>query len=114
MLMKNPQIGNSKVLLKSIQNLSGRLAEEMGLSGVIKGLGHLPHDQVLRLIKSADLLLAINYEGWSTLIPGKIYEYWAAGGPPVLLLSCPGAAQSLLERHQLGIAVTPHDVEAIQ
>jgi glycosyltransferase involved in cell wall biosynthesis len=90
-----------------------RLAEEMGLSGTIKGLGHLPHDEVLRLIQSADLLLAINYEGWSTLIPGKIYEYWAIGGPPVLLLSCPGAATSFVEEHGLGFTVDPYDVAGI-
>ena len=91
-----------------------RLAEEMGLSGVIKGLGHLPHDEVLRLIKSADLLLAINYEGWSTMIPGKIYEYWAVGGPPILLLSCPGAAASFVEQHGLGLTVEPSDVAGIE
>ena len=91
-----------------------RLADEMGLSGVIKGLGHLPHEEALRLTKSADLLLAINYEGWSTLIPGKIYEYWAVGGPPILLLSCPGAAASFVEQHGLGLTVDPSDVAGIQ
>jgi len=90
------------------------LAAEMGLSEVIKGVGHLPHDEVLRLIKSADLLLAYNYDGFSTLIPGKIYEYWAAGGPPILLLSCLGAAQELVEQRCLGITVSPDDVQAIE
>lgn len=91
-----------------------RLAEEMGLSGVIKGLGHLPHNEVLRLTKSADLLLAINYEGFSTLISGKIYEYWALGGPSILLLSCRGAAQELLDQRGLGITVSRDDVPAIE
>jgi len=91
-----------------------RLAEEMGLSRVIKGLGYLPHEEVLRLTKSADLLLAINYEGWSTLIPGKIYECWAVGGPPILLLSCPGAAANFVEQHSLGLTVDPSDVSGIQ
>jgi glycosyltransferase involved in cell wall biosynthesis len=91
-----------------------RLVEEMGLSDVVERLGHLPHEEVLRLTKSADLLVAINYEGWSTLIPGKIYEYWAVGGPPILLLSCPGAASSFVERHGLGFTVEPSDVAGIQ
>lgn len=91
-----------------------RLAEKMGLSGVVHGLGYLPHDQVLCLTKSADLLLAMNYEGFSTLIPGKIYEYWAAGGPSILLLSCPGAATSFVEQHHLGFTVDPSDVAGIQ
>jgi glycosyltransferase involved in cell wall biosynthesis len=91
-----------------------RLAEEMGLSRVIKGLGHVPHDELIRLIKSADLLLAINYEGWSTLIPAKIYEYWAVGGPPILLLSCHGAASMFVKRHGLGLTVEPFDVAGIR
>ena len=91
-----------------------RLVKELGLSSIVKGLGHLPHKEVLRLIQSADLLLAINYEGWSTLIPGKIYEYWGVGGPPILLLSCPGAASSFVERHSLGYVVEPYNIASIQ
>ena len=91
-----------------------KMAKEMGLSEVIQGVGHLPHDEVLYLIKSADLLLAVNYEGWDTLIPGKIYEYWAVGGAPILLLSCLGAAADFIEEHKLGFTVDPYDVEGIQ
>jgi glycosyltransferase involved in cell wall biosynthesis len=89
-------------------------ADEMGLSDIIQGVGHLPHDEVLRLTKSADLLLAMNYEGWATLIPGKIYEYWAVGGPPILMLSCPGAAADFVEQHNLGFTVEPYNVDGIQ
>ena len=90
------------------------LAEEMGLSDLIQGIGHQPHNEVLRLVKSADFLLAINYEGWDTLIPGKIYEYWAAGKAPIFLLSCPGAASDFIEKNKLGISADPYDVGAIQ
>jgi glycosyltransferase involved in cell wall biosynthesis len=91
-----------------------QLAKEMGLSGVVEELGYLPRGEFLRLVKASEMLLVINYEGCSTLIPGKIYEYWAAGGPPILLLSCPGAASSLVERYGLGHTVEPSDVEGIQ
>jgi glycosyltransferase involved in cell wall biosynthesis len=91
-----------------------RWADKMGLSGVIKELGHLPHEEVLRLAKSADLLLAITTEGIPTAIPGKIYEYWAVGGPPILLVSYPGAAASFVEQHGLGLTVDPSDVAGIQ
>jgi glycosyltransferase involved in cell wall biosynthesis len=91
-----------------------RLAHEMGLSGVIKELGNLPHREVLRSIKSADLLLAITTEGIPNAIPGKIYEYWAVGGPPILLVSYPGAAASFVEQYGLGITVDPADVSGIQ
>ena len=62
----------------------------------------------------SDILVVINYDGYATLIPGKLYECWAVGGPPILLLSCPGAAASLVERHALGIAVATSDVKAIE
>lgn len=91
-----------------------RLVEEMGLSAVVSELGFLPRDDLLRLIKASEMLLVINYEGFSTLIPGKIYEYWAVGGPPILLLSCPGAAASFVEQHGLGLTVDPSDVAGIQ
>ncbi len=89
------------------------LVEAMGISDVVRMLGNVPYREVPPLTKSADLLLAMNYEGWATLIPGKIYEYWAAGGAPILLLSCAGAASELVERHKLGFTVDPHDVDGI-
>lgn len=91
-----------------------QMVRDTGLSDVVKELGFLPHDDLLRLMNAADMLLVINYEGFSTLIPGKVYEYWAVGGPPILLLSCPGAAANLLERYNLGLTVDPLDVDGMQ
>jgi len=91
-----------------------RMVEGMGLSSVVKEVGHLPREEFVRFMKAADLLLAINYDDCPTLIPGKIYEYWAVGGPPILLLSCRGAAQSLVEQHELGFTVPPYSPEEIQ
>jgi glycosyltransferase involved in cell wall biosynthesis len=90
------------------------LADEMGLSGVVEELGYVPHEEVLSVMKSADLLLAIATEGRPTAIPGKLYEYWAVGGPPILLLSGAGAAADLVERHGLGMTVDLTDVAGIQ
>lgn len=90
------------------------LINDIGLNGVVEEVGHLKRDKFLSLMKSSHLLLAINYEGFATLIPGKIYEYWAVGGPPILLLSCSGAAQDLIEKNNLGFTVSHHDVPAIE
>jgi glycosyltransferase involved in cell wall biosynthesis len=115
LLTEEPELSEklTVVFAGDLPEVHRRLADEMGLSGVIKGIGHLPHDKVLHLIKSADLLLAINYENWSTIIPAKIYEYWAAGGSPILLLSCRGAAADLVKRHNLGFTVDHDDAEGI-
>jgi glycosyltransferase involved in cell wall biosynthesis len=90
------------------------LVGQLGLSSIVKELGFLPRAEFLRLMHDSDLLVVINYEGYPTLIPGKLYEYWAVGGPPILLLSCPGAAASLVEHHNLGSTVEPSDVVGIE
>jgi glycosyltransferase involved in cell wall biosynthesis len=115
-LQQQPELAKKLTLAftNSLPQKQRQLAKEMGLSGVVKELGFLPRDEFLRRLRESDLLLTINYEGFSTLIPGKIYEYWAIGGPPILLLSCPGAAASFLERHGLGLTAEPWDVAGIQ
>lgn len=91
-----------------------QVVKDLGLSSLVKELGFLPHDDLLRSMRASNLLLVINYEGFATLIPGKIYEYWAVGGPPILLLSCPGAASGFMEQHSLGLTVEPSDVVGIE
>jgi glycosyltransferase involved in cell wall biosynthesis len=91
-----------------------QMAARYGLSAQVQEMGHLPREAFVALLKSADLLLAINYDGAATLIPGKIYEYWMVGRAPILLLSCPGAAEGLLGRHEIGTTVDPYDVASIK
>jgi len=90
-----------------------RQIEDNGLNGIVREAGFLPHEAFLRLLREADLLLTINYEGFDTLIPGKIYEYWAVGRAPILLLDGEGAAQKLVQEHGLGMCVPPGDVMGI-
>ncbi len=87
--------------------------KEMGLQDAVEEVGYLPRPEFVRLLQCADTLLAINYEKFSTLVPGKIYEYWAIGGPPILLLSHPGAAQDLVEKFDLGATLDPADARGI-
>lgn len=91
-----------------------RLIQELELSAVVTELGFLPRDEFIRFMHACGLLVVINYEGCATLIPGKIYEYWAVGGPPIMLLSCPGAAGELIEQHGLGVTLDPTDVAGIE
>jgi glycosyltransferase involved in cell wall biosynthesis len=88
--------------------------QALGLDDIVEETGYLPHDAYLERLRTSDLLLTINYERFPTLIPGKIYEYWAVGGPPILLLSQPGAAQDLIAQHQLGVTLLPDDRQGIE
>ena len=87
--------------------------ERDGLCHVVREAGFLPHEVFLRLLHEADLLLTINYEGFDTLIPGKIYEYWAVGGAPILLLDGEGAARRFVRHHDLGWCVSQDDTAGI-
>lgn len=115
-LEKQPQLAG-RISLEFAGDFTGNhreMAREMRLSDMVVEHGHLKHADVLRLMKSADLLMAMNYEGFATLIPGKIYEYWAVGNAPILFLSCKGAGQELIEARDLGMTVAPDDVEGIE
>lgn len=110
-----PDVG-AKLRVQFTGRLPDRYCEmvaRMVLTDVVEELGYLPLEELIARLKGADLLLAINYDDFETLIPGKIYEYWAIGGPPILLLSTPGAAQSLIARHNLGTTVSAYDPRAI-
>lgn len=90
------------------------LVENLGLGEMVQEIGYLPRAEFTGLLRGSDLLVAINYEQYATLVPGKLYEYWAVGGPPILLLSHPGAAQELVTRHALGTALLPDDEAGIR
>jgi glycosyltransferase involved in cell wall biosynthesis len=84
-----------------------------GVGDIVQEAGYVPRPAFVALLRRADLLLAINYEGFETLVPGKLYEYWAAGSAPILLLSVPGAAQALVDGHGLGRTLAPDNSEGI-
>jgi glycosyltransferase involved in cell wall biosynthesis len=98
----------------SIPTRLKKMKDDLGLSSIVHEVGFLPRNEWAQYLMDSDLLLVINYEGFSTLIPGKIYEYWAIGGPPILLLSCPGAASDFIYKHNIGYSVDPNDVDGIQ
>lgn len=89
---------------------------ELEVGDVVEVLGHVPHRRAVALLKGADVLLLINdvdpaFGG--AFIPGKLFEYMAAQRP-ILALSVPGEAASVVERFGLGEVVPPEDDAAIE
>ena len=89
--------------------------DKFGVYGMIEEVPPRPKPELVKDLRAANLLLCINSTLDSRAVPGKLYEYWAAGGPPVLLLDDgASAARSLVERHELGAAVSRDDMRTIE
>lgn len=74
--------------------------------------GHVPYDEYLRVIATADILFASLRPEIRTAMPSKLLEYMAAG-KPVLFAGC-GEAAETVERTGAGISVPYGDTQMFQ
>jgi len=98
-----------------VGQISARLRKrvaDMGLPMV--ATGYLPHDQALREMLRADLLLLPSLVGCnaSAVIPGKVFEYLGSGRPILLIGEDDSTAARFINRLGGGICV-PRDADAI-
>ncbi|GMA64677.1 glycosyltransferase [Alicyclobacillus fastidiosus] len=91
------------------------LVERLHLEKVVKVLGYLSHDEVVRRMENAHSLLLIgdDHPSANQYIPGKLYEYLYTRRPIFALLK-QGEASSLIEHHEAGVVVPPHEVGAVE
>jgi glycosyltransferase involved in cell wall biosynthesis len=85
-------------------------------SPVVNMPGYLPHQETLTLLRTADLLFLPMHDlpmNWRAgLVPGKTYEYLAAG-PPILAAVPDGDARDLLEEAGNAFLCRPSDSDAM-
>jgi glycosyltransferase involved in cell wall biosynthesis len=87
-------------------------AVALGLTGIVDFPGPLPHAESRALQRGADMLLLWKPRGAPTMVPGKLYEYLAAGRPILAVLPADDEAAELARRG--GAVVTaPGDREAL-
>ena len=83
---------------------------------VARSLGYLPHAESVDLLRSSDMLFLPMQDlppgQRATIVPGKTYEYLAAG-VPILGAVPDGDARDFLEAAGNGKVCRPNDVEAI-
>jgi len=86
----------------------------LGLPGIVRFAGPLPHGQSRALQRAADVLLLWKPrgEGYRTMVPGKLYEYLDAGRPVVALLPERDEAAALVRRSG-GVVLPPGDRAAL-
>ncbi|HSK41403.1 MAG TPA: glycosyltransferase [Arenibaculum sp.] len=82
------------------------------LAGQVRFAGDVPHAEAKAAQVNADYLLLIVDTGETSdgVIPGKLFEYVAAGRP-IFALTDPGATATIIRRGRLGRVVDARDVE---
>jgi glycosyltransferase involved in cell wall biosynthesis len=88
---------------------------KLGLNDIIKNIQYLSNissEYILKLA-SADLLLAINYP-IKTLIPAKLYDYWASRSPIILLDEPDTMAVEFINEYKLGKTSSLNDIEGLK
>lgn len=83
-------------------------AVRSGIGDTLRRHGHLDHAGSIALMRGADLLLMFlpdvaEARGW---IPGKLYEYLAAGAP-IFCVAGPGDATAIVIESRAGVVIGP-------
>jgi glycosyltransferase involved in cell wall biosynthesis len=87
------------------------LVERIGAAGAFVHVGTLDRAGALALQRSADALVLVTSRN-SGELPGKLFEYLAAGRP-IVALAAGNEAARVVEETGTGVAVAPDDVAAI-
>ncbi len=89
---------------------------EKGIDDMLEFVDYVPHNEALRYMKNAHLLLLLlPHASTNTgILTGKLFEYMASETPILMLASDTEEATQLLQSCQAGRAVNPLDSTAIQ
>lgn len=104
------------VLAGNLTEADRAVVDASAVRGLVKAEGHLSHPATAQLQVDADLLfLPMHHlppDRRATIVPGKTYEYLAAGSP--ILAAVPeGDARDFILGARAGECCAPSDVEAI-
>lgn len=111
LLARRPDLASRlEVLLVGKPGEEGQAVQELGLTGVVREVGYLPHRESLSYLLGADLLLLVGgHHRWEET--GKVYEYLAARKPILALVHPEGSAARLLNSCPLARVVDRDNVQ---
>ncbi|MEA4907878.1 MAG: glycosyltransferase [Anaerolineaceae bacterium] len=79
-----------------------RRLQDMGLGAALHLAGGQDRRSLVEWLWKADLFFLVQPRGNRTAISGTLYEYWATGKAPTLLIAEPGASSALVMDHHFG------------
>jgi len=77
--------------------------------------GYLSHPKCVNYLRQSDVLLILLKccAGMERVLTGKVFDYMAVK-KPILAITPKGELQNFIETHQLGISVSPDEINAIK
>jgi len=90
--------------------------EQRGLSGFVRKIDYMPHDEVVKYQQQSRVLLLIinNTPNAKMILTGKFFEYLAAGRPILCLGPADGDAAAILAETQAGLLADFGDVSTMK
>ena len=90
------------LLGNSLSDDYNELLVKLNLDKIIHRAGAVKRNEFCEWLWRADLFLLIQPMHNTTAISGTIYEYWATGKAPILLISEKGASSAIVEDNKIG------------
>jgi glycosyltransferase involved in cell wall biosynthesis len=103
------------VLIGTLDATAGVELTTSGLGDRVHFKGHLDHASTIEAMRSADalLLVANTTPGAEATVPGKLFDYLAAGRPVIAIAPEESSSADVLQRTRGGWLAPAGDVDAI-
>lgn len=89
------------------------LIQKTGVRPILEVIDSVDRAHLIDQLARANLLFLIQPVNNTTAISGTLYEYWAAGNAPILLIAEQGASSKLVDVYKLGKCFHFQDIEGI-
>ncbi|MEQ9489402.1 MAG: glycosyltransferase [Alphaproteobacteria bacterium] len=80
--------------------------------GLVETSGYIPQSEARKEMQASDILLILSHTPLERYLPGKLFEYIAAG-TPILIFGAPGEVSNLVEKLNVGLRVAEDDIEGL-
>lgn len=119
-LVAERRIDSDRIRIEFIGNIKAdrvhALAGELGIAGAVRTLGYMPHDELLRRLRTSAVLLLLEGagEGSSNFSPGKVFEYIRLNRKILAVVPEFGEAANIIKQTNTGTVADSAKKDAIK